>query len=142
MEVQQLLKKLIVSYPIIYGGTMMATLIYCLVFEPNTSFGLDYFCWMLLFALAGDLPSVLFYSRRELTRRQWNVRTLIHFIVLVLVLLFFAKKLELYHTFQQGLFFAGLVLAVYLIVMFACFAGDRAQANKINERLKAMKNKN
>ena len=141
MELQQLIKKLIISYPLIYGGAMIATLIYCLVFEPDASFGLDYFGWMLLFALAGDLPSVLFYSRKELTRRQWNVRTLVHFLILELVLLIFAQKLELYHTFQQGLFFAALVLAVYLIVMFGCFAGNSAEAKKINERLKEMKDK-
>ena len=136
MELREMIKKMITSYFTIYGCTMMGTLFYCLIFNPTDSFGLDYFCWMLVFALAGDLPSLLFYSRKELNEDQWNVRFVIHFVVLESVLLTFAKYLGMYQTVLEGIFFAVIILVVYIVVRAVCFAGDKMIADEINERLK------
>lgn len=136
MELRELVKKMITSYFIIYGCTMMGTLFYCLIFCPNDSFELNYFGWMLMFALAGDLPSLLFYSRKELNERQWNVRFIIHFFVLESVLLIFAKYLSLYETVLEGVVFAVIILVIYIVVRAVCFASDMMVADEINERLK------
>lgn len=55
MELRELIKRLIISYPIIYGCSIMATFVFCLVFDPDSVFGMDYLGKMFLFALAGDL---------------------------------------------------------------------------------------
>ena len=60
MELREIIKKLIISYPIIYGCTMMAAFVCCLVFHPDAVFGIDYLGKALVFALAGDLPSLVF----------------------------------------------------------------------------------
>ncbi len=70
MELREIIKKLIISYPIIYGCTMMAAFVCCLVFHPDAVFGIDYLGKALVFALAGDLPSLVFCSKRELSHGQ------------------------------------------------------------------------
>lgn len=135
MELREFIKKLVISYPIIYGCTMMATLVFCLVFAPDAEFGLDYLGEMLLFSLAGDLPTLVFYSKKELSHREQNVRTVIHLLLLEGVLLAIARFMGLYDTITEGIFFFFIVLAVYVVVRALAFSGDVRQAKEINQAL-------
>lgn len=139
MEFRDLLKRLLNSYFVIYGCSFLGTWLFCIIFSPGSTFGLDYFADMALLALMGDLPGLLFYSSKELSKKQWNVRLLLHFAVLEAVLLSFGKYLNLYHTPVQGVIFAGIVLLVYGIVRGVCFAMDYDTARNINDKLREMK---
>lgn len=139
MEPKKLFGKMLLGYPIIYGGSMMATYLFCMIFDRDAAFTLDYFGYMFLFALAGDLPTLVFCSKRELSKREWNIRVLLHFILLEAVLLGFAGILGLYNTLAEGIFFFFLILAVYAMVRGLTFAGDILEVKKINERLRERK---
>lgn len=139
MEGKELIKRLVVSYPVIYGGAMMATWLCCMVYAPDSVFGLDYFGRMFLVALAGDLPSLIFFSRKELTEKQWMLRTAVHLAVLVAVLLIIGYFMDFYHGFGEGAVFAASVFLVYAAVKVLCFTGDFVEARRMNERLKRMK---
>ncbi len=139
MELRDLLKKIIFSYFIIYGCCFLGTWLYCSIFDPDSLFGLDYFLNMAVFSLIGDLPSLIFYSSHELTKRQWNRRLLLHLLVLETALLAMGKYLDLYHTMFQGAFFAGIILLVYAIVRLFCFSWDLGTARAINDRLEELK---
>lgn len=140
MELRELLKRMINSYFVIYGCSMMGTLLYCLIFMPDEVYNIEYFEWMLVFSLAGDLPTMVFYSKKELTEKQWRVRLIIHFVLLEAVLLVMAKYMKMYRTFLQGAVFAGIVLLVYVLVRAVCFAGDFQTAKNINDKLKEIRN--
>lgn len=139
MELRELLKRMINSYFVIYGCSMMGTLLYSLIFMPDEVYNVEYFEWMLVFSLAGDLPALVFYSRKELTKRQWQGRLIIHFALLEAVLLVMAKYLKMYRTFLQGAVFAGIVLLVYILVRAVCFAGDFQTAKDINDKLRELR---
>lgn len=141
MEFRNLLKRLVNSYFVIYGCCFFGTWIYCAIFDSAAVFGLGYFKDMAVFALLGDLPGALFYSSKELSKKQWNVRLLLHFLVLEMVLLIMARHLSLYHTALQGIVFAGIILLIYVLVRGICFAGDFEVARTINDRLQKMKKK-
>lgn len=140
MEFRDLIKRMVISYFVIYGCSFMGTWLFCVIFDPNGIFGLNYFKDMAIFSLLGDLPSLIFYSSSELSKKQWNVRLILHFIILETVLLAAAKYLQLYHTLLQGAVFAGIILLVYVIVRGACFAWDIETARAINDKLREMKN--
>lgn len=142
MELRELLKRIVNSYFVIYGCSMMGTLLFCLIFDPESVFDVRYLEWMLLFSALGDLPALVFYSRKELTEKQWRVRLVIHFILLEAVLLVTAKYLKLYETFVQGAVFAGIILLVYVLVRAVCFAGDFRTAKDINDKLKEIRKNN
>ncbi len=139
MELRELLKRIFNSYFVIYGCSMMGTLLFCLIFNPESVFGVRYFEQMLLFSALGELPALIFYSKKELTEKQWRVREIIHFILLETVLLIMAKYMELYRTFFQGIVFAGIILLVYILVRAVCFAGDFQTAKHINDKLKEIR---
>lgn len=135
MELRDLIKKILVSYPAIYGGSMMATFVFCLLFSEGAVFGVDYFGQMLLFSLAGDLPLLVFYSKKELSQKEMNVRVVIHFFLLECVLMVFGGYLRLYETVFQGVFFFFIILAVYVIVVASVFCGDLRKAKQLNDAL-------
>lgn len=139
MEGKELIKRLLVSYPLIYGGAMMATWFCCKIYAPDSVFDLDYFGWMFLVALAGDLPSLIFYSTKELTEKQWMFRMAVHLAMLETVLLIIGYFMEFYESVVQGMIFAAAVFFVYAAVKGICFTGDSVEAKKINERLKTIK---
>ncbi|MBO5450279.1 MAG: DUF3021 family protein [Lachnospiraceae bacterium] len=139
MEPKKIIGKIILGYPIIYGGSMMATYLFCMIFDRNATFSLDYFGYMFLFALVGDLPSLVFCSKRKLSKKEWNIRLLLHFILLETVLLVFAGILGMYHTLTEGIFFFVLVMAVYVMVRGLAFAGDILEVKKINAKLRERK---
>lgn len=139
MEPKKLFGKMILGYPIIYGGSMMATYLFCMIFDRNATFTLAYFGYMFLFALAGDLPTLVFCSKRELSKKEWNIRVMLHLILLEAVLLGIAGTLGLYDTLTEGIFFFFLILAVYIMVRGLTFAGDILEVKKINERLRERK---
>lgn len=135
MELGKLIKKICVSYPVIYGGSMMATLAFCLVFYPERVFGLDYLAKMLLFSLAGDLPILVFCSGKELSQQEWMGRMILHFVLLEVVLMTFGGIWGLYETFIEGIAFFLIVLLVYIGVRLIVFSDDSRQAEQMNQAL-------
>lgn len=135
MEFGKLIKKICVSYPVIYGGSMMATLAFCLVFYPERVFGLDYLAKMLLFSLAGDLPILVFCSSKELSQQEWMVRMILHFVLLEVVLMTFGGIWGLYETFIEGIAFFLIVFLVYIGVRLIVFSDDSRQAEQMNKAL-------
>lgn len=139
MELRELIKKLVISYPIIYGCSMMATFVFCLVFNPDWVFGLDYLGEMFLFALAADLPSLVFYSKRELSHKELMVRIIIHLLLLEGVLLVIGRLMGLHDNITEGIFFFFIVLAVYVVVWLLVFSDAARQAKEINKALEERK---
>lgn len=139
MDRREILKKMVLSYPLIYGGAMMATWLCVLIYAPDATFGVDYFGWMFLVALVGDLPAFIFYSKRKLTKQQWNTRTILHAITLALVMLGAGYLLGFYENFKEGTIFMATVIVVYLMVLGFSFASDVIDANQVNEQLRKMK---
>lgn len=141
MEFRDLVKRMINSYFVIYGCCFLGTWIYCIIFAPDSVFNLGYFKDMAVFAFLGDLPGVLFYSSKALSGKQWNIRLILHFLVLEAVLLVMGRYLNLYHTVLQEIVFAGINLLVYVVVRGVCFAWDFETAQNINDKLQEMKKK-
>lgn len=131
MELRELVKRLIISYPIIYGCSIMATFVFCLVFDPDSVFGMDYLGKMFLFALAGDLPSLVFYSKRELSHKEQVVRKLIHLFLLEGVLLTIGRIMGLHDNITEGIF-CFFLLSRTLLISFACLkSSENAKSQTI-----------
>ena len=140
MDIKTILKNMVSNYFVIFTGTMLGTLVFCLVFEPNDQFSLAYLGWMFFFSLIGDLPLLVFWTNKNLSNRQWAVRMICHALLLETVLLILGYKLEMYDTFVEGCFFALIVAGVYVLVRFLGFRSDIKLARELNERVKEIKN--
>lgn len=141
MEIRELIKNMVRDYFVILSCSFIATFVFCLVFDPDAVFALSYIPWMMVFALAGDLPSLILYSSKELTEKQWIIRMIVHFVVLEIILLVAAYFLELYKNLGEAVFFAGIIAAVYVLVRFMGWRINLKIADQINEKLKRLREK-
>lgn len=136
MDLKSLIKNMIQHYFIICTGTVICTLLFCLLFYPDAEFSIFYFAWVLLFSLLGDLPFLVFYSRKTLNSKQWLMRSIFHFILLEAVLLFAAFQFGIYDNILQGIVFFFLIFFVYVIVRLIEYQHDSKVASKMNERIR------
>lgn len=137
MRAEEILKKIAVSFFVIVTGIVCSMYLFCLIFYPDVVFSLADIGRILLMAAAGDLPFLLFLSRKELNKKQMLVRQVIHFVVLSAVLLYLAARWDWVDLRSAGQIAAFLlaILLVYVAVFFIDSFRDKKLTEKLNERL-------
>lgn len=136
MKLLDLIRQLIRDYFVIFGILIIGTVF---LTPPNT-INRDYILLAMVFAAVGDLPSIVFWSKSELTENSRRLRRIIHFILLETVILIFGGITGIVSGFAEYLIFAIEIVVIYVIVRFITWRGDLATAKKINEKLKNLKN--
>ena len=138
MNGKELLRAMLHGYFLITTGVVFSMYIFCLILAPDASFSLSDIGRILLMAFASDLPYVLYYSRRELSRKQMLVRQGLHLVALIAVLLFFAhlwEWIDIHNTMQVTIFLV-LVLVIYVVIFAITVYRDNKLAERLNEKLK------
>lgn len=138
MNIKELLKTMLRSFFVITTGVITSMYVFCLIFNPDASFSLHDIGRVLLMALVSELPFIIFYSRRELSKKQMLIRQAVHLPVLLADLLFFA---QLWNWVNMGrlkeiIVFILLVISVYVMVLAAVTYQDQKLAEKLNDSLK------
>lgn len=101
--------------------------------------------WHILFiALFSALTCLIFYSARELSARQMLIRRVVQFIVVFTGVPFFALRWEWIIPsvdMLQSISFIGMVIAVYIVVIFLEYFRDKHTAEVLNLRLSEYRQK-
>lgn len=139
MDMHEIIRKILQQFPVIYLGAMICTMIYCAIFDSDSVFTISYFAWMMLFSLLGAIPSLVFYTKKELSESKMRIRLVIHFVIIEVELLIMGYWLKLYHTFVQGCFFFLLICGVYAFVWVSVFYFDTKAASAMNQRIRERK---
>lgn len=138
MRKEELLKKMINSFFMITTGVVISMYVFCLIFNPDAKFTLTDIGRILVMAFVSDLPFLIFLSSRELSKKQMLIRSIIHFIVLSAVLLYFAFLWEWVNPREEkeiGVFLL-FVLLVYVVVFLTSKYRDGKLSDKLNDQLK------
>jgi hypothetical protein len=139
MKLSDYIKKLIRNYFIIFAIIIITITVLRQLFAPNEYLELkDIFIYMIC-ALVGDLPSLIFYSPKEIPENEMRLRVVIHFVVLEAALLVLANVTGWVTGILNTAIVAIQIALIYLIVRSLSWMDDRKAANRINERLKAMR---
>ncbi len=130
--------KLIVSqFFIITVGILFCTSVGNLFYEDVVYPA--WYPWMIMLTgLVGSLPTALFHFRKEPTRKQFIIRTIIHFIVIEILIMTLGYIFGWYSEFIGGLIIFGMILAVYAFVWFFSIRMDMSLAKNINAALERM----
>ncbi len=137
MNRKELLRTLLMHFFICYTCTMMATILFCGLNMPKvTELPVSYLWKAALFSICADLPVMVYYSRRELSRRQWRIRTIIHTVLVECVLLAAGYFFGMYKGVLGFVLFFFAILTVDLIVRAVTFLNDKNTADEINAHLK------
>nr|WP_267901547.1 DUF3021 family protein [Caproicibacter fermentans] len=126
------------SFFVITTGVVASMYLYCALLNPGAVFTVKDIGRILLMAVVGDLPLFLFWSRRELSKRRYFIRRIVHMAVLALILLYFASLWDWISLDKAGevAVFLLCVLAVYVIVLFAAVLRDKKLSDRLNRKLK------
>ena len=138
MRSGDLLKHMLRAFFVITTGIIASMYVFNLIFNQDVVFPLDDIGRILLMAFAGDLSLVIFYSSKELGKKQMLVRYAIHIPVLLAVLLFFAQLWDWVSMSRpkEIIIFIVLVIVVYVTVLAVATYQDKKLADKLNDRLK------
>lgn len=139
MNAKDFLKSLIKDYFIIFALIVITLTILRQIFAPGTYFETRDIFFYMLCALLGDLPSLILYSPKMLSEKEMRLRIILHFLVLETVIIVFANVTGVISGLVASLFLALEIVIVYALVRLLIWSGDMKVANKINQRLKALK---
>jgi hypothetical protein len=139
MKLTDYIKELIKDYFIIFAIIVICITVLRQIFSPNEYFELkDIYIYMIC-SLIGSLPSLIFYSPKEISEKEMRLRRIIHFIVLEAILLTLANVTGWVTGILNTILFALQISIIYGLVRFLSWRDDRKAALRINEKLKAMK---
>ena len=130
-----LIRELIRDYFVILGVLIIGSVF---LTPPNT-INRDYILLAMAFAAVGDLPSIVFWSRSEPTEESRRLRSIIHFILLMTLILIFGGITGVVSEFVDYLIFAIEIVVIYGIVKFIIYQSDISTAKTINEKLKNLR---
>lgn len=138
MRLGELLRAMFLAFFIIVTGATVSMYIFCLIFYPDTIFTLGDIRGILMVALASDFTFIVFYSRRELSKKQMLVRFAVHVPVVLAVLLYSAYLLHWVSmdSPKEVAVFVLLDLGVYALVFAITNYLDKKTAEKLNDGLK------
>ena len=118
MHGKKFIISLITTYFRLVTLITVATLVLGLYFDPNACFGYTVFAAPLFYGACGVLPSVVMYSKRELTVKALLVRKLIQFVLIEVLIL----SVAFHNTGIQGEYLdvaIGMGISIFLIYVLA-----------------------
>lgn len=129
--------KLVIShFFIISTGVLFIISLSNLLFDGNEPLSPELPWQIFLTGILGALPSFLFYFKNEPTKKQFQLRTVIHFIVIETVVMTEGALFKWYGSFIDGLILFAVILAVYLFVWAYSYFMNMHLARDINAALK------
>ncbi len=138
MSIKSFLKRCLLEYCIITTCVTAATAVLGLSISPEAMFGYEAFFSPLLFGLLSLIPSLVTYSRKELSFRQTIIRKVLHLLLLEATLTAFGHWNGMFQAFGDIAFFMLAVFAVYILVHLINWQLDRKEAGEINRILKTL----
>ena len=133
-------KKVMMSFFVSVTCICAAMALIGMTFEPSARFGYEGFLSPLIFGAVASIPSLVTYSKNELTFKQTAIRNVIHFILLeavILSVLYFGGIL----TSTSMVVSLGItIFAIDLTVNLVLWVNDRRTAKEFNSALKKLQN--
>jgi hypothetical protein len=135
MKNTNLFRDILRNYFIIFTVILLVTAL----LNQSHSFTFREIILVALFALAGDLPTLVYYSKKELSPRSRFIRDVIHFLLLETVIVTFGNILGQVSGVRQSIILALEVLLFYLLVILITWLIDHKTAKDINKQLANMR---
>ena len=123
-------------FGLIHGFSMMMVYLITSIYHNEMTFTVSFLGQMILFSLAATLPGMIYYTNRDMSEREWWIRTIIHYVLLNVVLLPIAQVIGLWKGIAGCFMFMGVILVIDILVHALSFGRDWVVARDINTLLK------
>jgi uncharacterized membrane protein (DUF485 family) len=143
MNMREIVDGMVHSFFVILGGSVIAAFLFLVICRPGTLIHIHDLGALIVLAITSDMSYCIFYSKKELSRTQLLVRYIIHLVYILSEMLFAAYYMNWIDTGKplQTIVFAGLVVAVYIMVTMISLIHAKKTADKLNEKLKERYNR-
>lgn len=109
-----------------------------MVFEPEIRFGYEAFLSPLIFGAVAAIPSLVQYSKKDLTLKQTAFRNVLHFILLEVVILSVTYFMGIITSVSMAVSLCFSIFIIYLVVTIVIWVNDKRIAKEFNDALKKM----
>ncbi len=141
MPFKDILKQMFRDYFVITTGVLLSMTAFCMLFMPDSSFSVTELGYVLISGVLYVLPDLVFCAPRELSKRQWLIRKVFHFLLLEVTVIgsghFLFRWLRSWDL-TQHIVMAVMVLVVYLAVIWIGWERERMNAKAINQKLRQL----
>lgn len=143
MNGKNLFRHFVLQFFVCYACTMLVSVPFCklLTQPPIKEIPVDYLWQAAVFSLCAILTGLVYYSRRELNRRELTARTALHTILLEIVLMAAGYGFGMYRGWLGGVVFFLTILVVNVMVRLITYLDDRGTAQVINNMLQDRRKK-
>ena len=119
-----------------YGIIMLSTFFMCLLFNPTSELPVvTFFGRCIIFTIVCMATLIVYYSKGDLTSREWWLRTILHALVLEAVLLPLAHHWEFWYGRTDAIIYASFILAAKIVWHLVDFGQTIRSAAEVNEML-------
>lgn len=134
------IKELLMTFAIVTTGTLCAATIFMSVFWRNASVTVE-LLWQILGVAALCCLGNFIWTDREVSKTEWIVKTVIHYLYVNVVVLGCGMKFKWFYWQDLKMvllmFFA--ILLVFLLAVYVLFQKDKKVEKLLNERLEQFK---
>lgn len=124
-------------FVMIYGIIMICTFFMCLLFNPTSELPVvSFFGRIIVFTFLGMATLIVYYSKEELTQKQWWCRTLLHILILEAVYLPLAHHWEFWYGKVDAIIYASFILLAKLLWQLIDYGIAVRTAEDINEKIR------
>ena len=138
MNLKSIIKNMIYSFFIIVTSILASMCIFTLIFNPEALFTLTDLLGIFITALITTSTTFIFYSKKELTKKQMRIRTIIHIVVLLAICLFLSQIFGWanFKNHIETFLFVLSVFGTYVLIYIFSEYRDRKLSDKLNESIK------
>lgn len=137
MRKTNLFREMLRNYFIIFSVLTLLTAL----LNPTFTFTSRTILLIAVFALVGDLPNLVYYSKKQLSNKSRYIRGGIHFVLLEVVIVTLGNVTGQVSEVKQSVLLALEVLVINVLVVFITWLIDRKTAKDINQQLETMRRK-
>lgn len=91
------------------------------------------------FAFLSGLTELILYAPKEISEKKMRMKLFIHFLTLEILLISLSSILGIVNSVQGVIILAVQIAIIYILVRVLSWQKDKKDAQKINEKLKALK---
>jgi fatty acid desaturase len=134
----QELRILLKTFIYVLACSMISAAVFITIFNPKETFDIMLLWEVILMAVIASLGSVLFFSKKEISKEQMRIRKIIHYIYINIVVVGTAILCRWIHVSKllQLMVMLILIALVYTIVCAVMFYKEEKTAEWMNEQLR------
>lgn len=132
-----LIKKMILTFVMVLAGSTICSALFITIFYPGMEFQVSVLWEIIIMSAISVLGNVVFYAKREYSKKQMLIRSVIHFLYVITVVLgasFLWKWVKPGYVLQI-IVMTIFITAVYAVTFFVNTKIEERTAEALNNRL-------